>query len=512
MKTGNKMTSITVYDGTSTIGGNKIYLEEDGKGVFLDFGMNFKKYEVYYQEFLTSRGIRGIYDLMQLDLIPKLNIYRKDLVPSDFDITKYPKLNVNAILLTHAHMDHFGNIGLLDPTFPIILSPSTLMLLKGMLDCTTAMLGTDVAYYSPKKPNEDTRVLGTDRTRNIGRDFVCTETFSESLTDFMMTSVKGRKVYEKGTISTLEDFPSNFKIKAFEVDHSIFGSTAFLLSGDKTIAYTGDFRLHGKKGKSSEEFIHQAKDASILIIEGTRAAREDISESEEIVYENCRRAAEVAKGLIVADFSARNFERLEAFQNIAKKVGRSLVITSKDAYLLHALEKADGINRTNNLFVYGELRGGVRNWEDKFLKEEFDISYIDPREVSKDPENFIICLSLLDIKNLLDIKPESGTYIYSSSEAFEEESEFDFIRLINWLNYFDFKVYGIDVVEEEGKLKPKFKKGFHASGHASIKDLTWAIDYIDPDIIIPVHTDNPNWFGENFDKAVLLKDSQTYKV
>ena len=60
--------------------------------------------------------------------------------------------------------------------------------------------------------------------------------------------------------------------------------------------------------------------------------------------ENCRRAAEIAKGLIIADFTARNFERLETFQEIAKQVGRSLVITPKDAYLLNALKKADGIN------------------------------------------------------------------------------------------------------------------------------------------------------------------------
>ena len=35
-----KMTSLTIYDGANTIGGNKIFVEEKGKGVFLDFGMN----------------------------------------------------------------------------------------------------------------------------------------------------------------------------------------------------------------------------------------------------------------------------------------------------------------------------------------------------------------------------------------------------------------------------------------------------------------------------------------
>jgi len=55
------MTSITIYDGADTIGGNKIYVEENGKGVFLDFGMNFKKYHYFFQEFLKERSSRGIF-------------------------------------------------------------------------------------------------------------------------------------------------------------------------------------------------------------------------------------------------------------------------------------------------------------------------------------------------------------------------------------------------------------------------------------------------------------------
>ena len=41
------MTSITVYDGNNTIGGTKIYVEENGSGVFLDFGANFTDYDKF---------------------------------------------------------------------------------------------------------------------------------------------------------------------------------------------------------------------------------------------------------------------------------------------------------------------------------------------------------------------------------------------------------------------------------------------------------------------------------
>jgi ribonuclease J len=51
------MVSLTVYDGAMGIGGNKLYLEDKGKGVFLDFGKNFGKYGAFYEEFLKNRGL-----------------------------------------------------------------------------------------------------------------------------------------------------------------------------------------------------------------------------------------------------------------------------------------------------------------------------------------------------------------------------------------------------------------------------------------------------------------------
>ena len=511
------MTKVTIYDGAATIGGNKVYIEEKNKGVFLDFGTNFAKYKVFYQEFLSDRSARGIYDLVSLNLIPKLNIYRKDLIPSDLDLSSFPKLNIEAVLLSHAHLDHFGNIGLLDKKYPIIASPSTIMLLKAILDTSSARLGSDVAYFSEKSQyDKDYRILKTNRREkrgDIGRNFICTNKFSESFKEFLSTSTKKNREIEPGNLCTSDTISAPFEIKPYIVDHSIYGATAYILEGDTTIAYTGDFRLHGKKADKSRNFVEAARNSSILIIEGTRASREEIEEeSEEIVFNNCLDAVKNSKGLVIADFSARNFERLENFQTIAETVGRTLIITSKDAYLLRALEKADGIDRTKKVLIYKELRAGSRNWEDFYFKKEVgEKKYIDPKKISQSPDKFLLCFSLFDMKHLLDIKPVGGTYVYSSSEAFEEESEYDFLRLTKWIETFGFKIYGYEIVEQEGRDKPEFVKGYHASGHVSQTDIRWAIETIDPDVIIPVHTDNPAWFTENFDNAILLNDGQSYE-
>ena len=508
------MTSIRVYDGYNTIGGNKVFVEEDGKGVFLDFGMNFKKYNYFFQEYLKERSSRGIYDLIHLDLIPKLNIYRKELIPPDLDVSGYPSLDIEAILISHAHMDHFGNIGLLDTEFPIIASPQTFALIKGIIDTGRLSMSLEVAFYSKKTKGKSNKtiksVYGTYETRSM----VCTEPFASDFESFMSTDIKSAADKTTGNIKALNckgicdltNNPTQFDIKCFDVDHSIFGATGYILSGDSSIAYTGDFRLHGKKADMSRKFIHYAKDASVLIIEGTRTSREDIDESEEQVYENCLNVAESAKGIVVADFSARNFERLEIFGKIANKTSRTVVLPAKQAYLLKALEQVDGVNRTKNILVFNEYKTSKNNWEKNFIENE--LNYIEPTEILNAPEKCILCFSFYDLKHLLDITPRNGTYIYSSSEAFEEESEFDFIRLNHWLKHFDFSVHGFDIKIENGKERPEFTKGFHASGHASKSDLTHAIETIDPDYIIPVHTENPMWFSENFDNVKISNEKE----
>jgi ribonuclease J len=104
--------------------------------------------------------------------------------------------------------------------------------------------------------------------------------------------------------------------------------------------------------------------------------------------------------------------------------------------------------------------------------------------------------------------PNGGTYIYSSSEAFGEEQTFSFLRLWNWLQYFGFEVHGFRV-DKNGLV---FEKGLHASGHLSKDEIVEVVEKIDPDVVIPVHTENPGWFVEMFENAVVMRDGETFEL
>ena len=248
------MPTITVFDGANTIGGNKIYVEEGSRGVFLDFGKNFGKYGRFYEEYLKNRTTRGIHDLLHLGLIPKLNIYRSDLIPSDISIASFPKLDVTAVLLSHAHLDHCGNIGLLDTGIPIVATPMSVAILKGLQDTTKSATDSDVAYISERAPlNEDPLYLESKpRSPYIGKDFLCTSEPPGALLEFLCgrpgQDGRNAKKLEPGTCMPFECRDVPFEVSAHEVDHSIYGACGYILRGEGgVIAYTGDFRLHGKQ-------------------------------------------------------------------------------------------------------------------------------------------------------------------------------------------------------------------------------------------------------------------------
>src|SRR4030042_7175131 len=104
-------TQITVFEGARCIGGSKIHLQIEDAGLFLDFGMNFGSYGKYFEEFVRPRAARGIHDLWVLNLIPHLEgIYRKDIFPAGFSTKSGKEVQVDAVFVSHAHLDHTGNI------------------------------------------------------------------------------------------------------------------------------------------------------------------------------------------------------------------------------------------------------------------------------------------------------------------------------------------------------------------------------------------------------------------
>jgi ribonuclease J len=79
--------------------------------------------------------------------------------------------------------------------------------------------------------------------------------------------------------------------------------------------------------------------------------------------------------------------------------------------------------------VYREIGNKGRKCEQEVVQPLYDDQYVDHPAIRDNPNNHILCFSFFDMKHLLDIRPNSGTYIYSACEVFSEEMEIDFVRL-----------------------------------------------------------------------------------
>jgi ribonuclease J len=87
--------------------------------------------------------------------------------------------------------------------------------------------------------------------------------------------------------------------------------------------------------------------------------------------------------------------------------------------------------------------------------------------------------------------------------------EIDFRRLWHWLKRFGIDSCGFSM-DEKGDLA--FEKRYHASGHASGEDIAWAIEQIDPDCIVPIHTEARDWFASSFENVVLVEEGKRYEL
>ena len=76
----------------------------------------------------------------------------------------------------------------------------------------------------------------------------------------------------------------------------------------------------------------------------------------------------------------------------------------------------------------------------------------------------------------------------------------DFERLYNWLSFYELEIRGFkcEKAENSDKFKLSMEIGYHCSGHATAEELEKMIREIEPEILVPVHTQNPLWFERKF--------------
>jgi ribonuclease J len=499
------------YGGVSTIGGNSVVLEEDGRRLMLDNGLCFSSEGQFYKDFLNPRKNNDIRDYLELGIIPPINgIYGKELI-NDVCLEKIPPENhflftsdlqsyedylaehnqpyIEAILISHAHLDHIRNLLFMDPEIPVCCSQITYDLLKIISDLSEDYLNYTHSEMGELKSGYFPGELKKTK-KSIERNFIILEP---------------NNPHEIGP----------FQVTGFPIDHSIPGTMAFKIQTQqgKQIVYTGDIRFHGlpQDRNNSYHFVDTISFSTTdaLITEGTRIDDENNKSEEEVFKQTVNRIRQennTSSKLVLVSFPWKNLSRFQTVYRIARELKRTFIIQPKLAYLLHNLGPRNSLGvqdilhnedlriflprQTSMTYSWGDYVYSKDNisynldWDKKTGEKYLYIDAYGPEkhitasEIHENPNNFIMQLEFYSINQLIDIRPpEKSMFFNMKTEPFDEEGMIEQQILENWM-----KLYKLNLIR------------IHSSGHAPGSQILEMVSKINAKVIFPIHTEKPDLF------------------
>jgi len=453
------MTSLTFFGGVGEIGGNKFLLEDKKAKVYLDFGQSFDFGEEYFYEWLQPRSVNGLECYFEFGLVPKVpRLYNERMLR--FTGLPYEKPDVDGVFISHHHGDHVGHLPFLDEDIPIHMGHGT----NRILDIYHTLYSSLV---------------------NIGKH-------------------NHMNLFKSG-----DEIPLKHMVfKPIHVEHSTPGAYGYIIeTSEGNLVFTGDFRRHGPKKEFTDEFIKEAGKSKpfCMLCEGTRMTPDPEKQyTEEQVYRRVKDIIGESRGLVFTHFSMINVDRFKSFYKATVENGRKFVMDTRMAYIIDNLRDKIDLPKPGedeNIRVYFRLCKSCEFCETDYYKyeREFMDNMITYREIKKNQKDFVMLTNFNKLMELVYMRPKNADYIYSLSEHFLEGEDNEQMRtvLYNWLNHFGIKLHKA-----------------HCSGHASKSDIEYAIKKIKPELLIPIHTQNPEEFTKIHDNVKIPEKEKdmSYKV
>ncbi|RKN86116.1 hypothetical protein [Paenibacillus ginsengarvi] len=300
---------LTFFGGVGKSGGVQVLFGKGKQGLLFDFGVEhssllFPKQLTLYEpvgatpgrelrQFLLGGMTAPLLQLYDPELIKGLDTQKVRHVWGDREFPAYEQIS---LFIGHMHTDHNAVLPYANPDLPVYLNHDTYSLYRGM-------------------------VTGGHTPDTAARIQACDDL---SVVDF-----------------------GEFTMQIIEMDHNATGAAGILIDdGVHTIAYTGDWRRHGKHPEKIDRFIRlcREKRVDLLITEGTRLAADPSAEisrqmTEDELLSRYSDMVKKSEGLVYLQMSPRDLERMANMIALANENGRKIVMEASHALIWHGANR-----------------------------------------------------------------------------------------------------------------------------------------------------------------------------
>jgi ribonuclease J len=377
-------------------------------------------------ELATSGGHRIILDVGRPLDAPEA--VKTGLLPLSLDTTK----PVDAVLLSHPHQDHYGLLGEAPADWPVHCGAACERLVR----LTSGIFGV-----APPQ---------------------------------LFTTWKDGVPFRVGP----------FTVTPYLTDHSAFDAYMLLIEAHgKRLLYSGDFRLHGRKGALVHAMMARPPaELDALVMEGTNLGSDKPCFTETDLEAEFADLFTATAGRVFVACSAQNIDRSVTLYRACLRTGRTLVV---DLYTAEVLEMLAALGRLP--------RPGWRNLK-VVVTSSFARMY---RNTGR--EAFVARMAKFGISaDKLNQTPSH--WVVMTRPSLMKDYEFKGVvptaqDAWSWSMWRGYLTNG-----DGQKVRAWFDGGqcpavhIHTSGHASAADLRRFASKISPKTLIPVH--GVNWDGE----------------
>ena len=424
---------ITIHRGTHEIGGSCVEVRNDqgDQRIVLDLGMPLVAPD------------RSPFDWRRYEDMSSQELLEAGILPAVQGLYSHEDPIVKAVLISHAHQDHYGFLRFLHPAIPVYCSRGTRILIE---------------------------------ISNI----------------FLNTSVDVRKFRDLTMWDPVE--LGDYQITPYLVDHSAPDAVAFVVEIDGSkLFYSGDFRGHGRKSTLFDKMIQNpVRDVDCLLLEGTMLGRiEGEYQTESDVEEGFREVIETSDSYTFIFASSQNLDRLVSAYRASVRTGAMFVI---DLYTAFVLDRLKAISANIPQADWKNVRVLYTRYHAQKLAE------IDRRDLYRFVGSKIDHAELRSHDGRVVFFYRDNSYFRRMLGYLGDLTDSRVIYSM-WPGYLENSDLREVLQSREIELSI-----IHTSGHAVESDLKRLVSALDPGCVVPMHTFHPDQYQDLFGNVVMLDD------